>query len=62
MYFLCLRYINFMLDMLLQDKGSGPREVIVSWISMLLQVNEERTRLGEGGKALNPVHLACGKD
>ena len=47
--------------LLLQDKGSGPREVVVSWISMLLQVNEERTRLGEGGKALNPVHLACGK-
>ena len=44
-----------------QDKGSSPREVVVSWLSMALRVNEERTRLGEAGKSLNPAHLVCGE-
>ena len=61
MYLLICVWYCYLSPLASQDKGGGPREVIVSWVALLERANEERTALGEAGKALNPAHLTCGE-
>ena len=42
-----------------QDRA-GAREVVLAWMSLMCQLNEDRTLLGEARKLLNATHLMTG--
>ena len=44
----------------LKQDRAGAREVVLAWMSLMCQLNEDRTLLGEARKLLNPTHLMTG--